>query len=194
MVLCLGWSYNDPCTSSCLIGGRVFVSQLARPQKPSLQDLYPPFFHTIPWLQSQTSIKCGMVVSLELSKQDLDILDMFHLYIRGRGVHPPPQHVDNVDTAREHETASPDSSVALALAGRAKATPSSFDGWGCGAWGQVEETLLGAVLVVLLCPKKSWNPLGLFFFKITDSTRYRRCHSFSFPKNFQKIPEVLSGM
>lgn len=132
-----------------------------------------------------------MVVSLELSKQDLDV---FHLYIFGRGF---ILHL-NMLTSRRHDEntffASPDSSVALALAGRAKATPSSFDGWGCGAWGQVEETLLGAVLVVLLCPKKSWNPLGLFFFKIIDSTRYRRCHSLSFPKDFQKIPEVLSGM
>lgn len=72
----------------------------------------------------------------------------------GRG-HPPPQHVDVTKAL-----ASPDSSVALAFAGCTKATPSSFDGRGCGA-GQVEETLLGAVLVVLLCPKKV-TPLESF--------------------------------
>lgn len=119
----------------------------------------PPFFHTIPWLQSQTSIKYGMVISLELSKQDLDV---FHLYIFGRGF---ILHLNmlTMSTWREHETASPDSSVALALAGCAKATPSSFDGWGCGAWGQVEGNSVGSGAGCAFMPQKVLESFGIIF-------------------------------
>ena len=60
IALCLGWSYNDLRTSSCLFGGRVFVLAGSTIQS-IIPDLYPPCSHHTTPTVIPNNLEYGMV-------------------------------------------------------------------------------------------------------------------------------------